>query len=319
MALTLAQLETIRRLAALGSFTRTADSLHVTQPAITQHVKALQEHFGTRLFDLAGRRPVLTDAGVFLAARSGEILDGVEALERDMRAFAAAQIGTLELGATITIGNYALPPQLARFRALYPSIAVNLRIANTADMALEVKRRRVQLALVEGAVDDPELDEEAYATDELTLVVPRAGHRLSGRASVSVPDLGGERFVAREEGSGTRLLADRVLRAAGLNPTISLSLTSGEGVARAVEAGLGIGILSHLVVERAAAAGRIAIVRISDVDLRRTFRIVSLRGRTLSPAAERFIDFLRADSPQAEVARALERASRAASRSSGAP
>jgi DNA-binding transcriptional LysR family regulator len=311
VALTLTQLETIRRLAELGSFTRTADALNVTQPAVTQNVKALQEHFGTRLFDLVGRRPILTDAGAYLATRAGEILGGIEALERDMKAFASAQIGTLELGATITIGNYALPPELARFRAVHPAIAVNLRIANTADMALDVKRRRVHLALVEGTVDDPELDEEAYATDELTLVVPHAGHRLSGRASVSARELSGETFVAREEGSGTRLLADRVLRAAGLEPKISLALSSGEGVARAVEAGLGIGLLSHLVVERAAAAGRIDIVRISDVDLRRTFRIVSLRGRTLSPAAKRFIDFLRADSPQAEAARAFERATRA--------
>jgi DNA-binding transcriptional LysR family regulator len=306
MALSLAQLETIRRLAEFGSFTRTAEALNVTQPAVTQQVKALQEHFGTRLFDLAGRRPILTDAGVFLAARAGELLEGVAALERDMKAFAAAQIGALELGATITIGNYALPPQLARFREEYPTGGLNLRIANTAEMAREVKRRRVHLALVEGTVDDPDLDEEPYATDELTLVVPHAGHRLSGRTSVLARDLRGEAFVAREEGSGTRLLADRALRAAGLDPQISLALTSGEGVARAVEAGLGIGILSHLVVERAAAAGRIGIVRISDVDLRRTFRIVHLRGRTLSPPAQRFIEFLRADSPTAERAREFQ-------------
>jgi DNA-binding transcriptional LysR family regulator len=306
VALTLAQLETIRRLAKLGSFTRTADSLNVTQPAVTQHVKALQEHFGTRLFDLAGRRPILTDAGAFLAVRAGELLDGLEALERDMKAFAAVESGTLELGATITIGNYALPPQLARFRALYPSLNVNLRIANTADMALDVKHRRVHLALVEGSVDDPELAEEAYAMDELTLVVP-AGHPFSARASVVARELRGESFVAREEGSGTRLLADRALHAAGIDPRISLSLTSGEGVARAVEAGLGIAILSYLVVERAAAAGRISIVRISDVDLRRTFRIVYLRGRTLSPSAQRFIEFLRGDSPSAQGAREFVR------------
>lgn len=313
MALTLAQLETIRRLAKFGSFTRTADSLNVTQPAVTQHVKALQEHFGTRLFDLAGRRPILTDAGAFLAIRAGELLEGLEALERDMKAFAAAESGTLELGATITIGNYALPPQLARFRALHPSLGTNLRIANSADIALDVKHRRVHLALVEGSVDDPELAEEAYAMDELTLVVPQAGHRFSERASVLARDLRGETFVAREEGSGTRLLADRVLRSAGIEPAIALALSSGEGVARAVEAGLGIGLLSHLVVERAAAAGRIHVVRIADVDLRRTFRIVHLRERTLSPAAQRFIDFLRTDSPQAEVARAFERAIRATS------
>jgi DNA-binding transcriptional LysR family regulator len=196
---------------------------------------------------------------------------------------------------------------------MHPAIGVNLRIENTADMALDVKRRRVDLALVEGRVDDPELDEEAYAMDELTLVVPHSGHRLSGRTSVSARELSGETFVAREEGSGTRLLADRVLRRAGLEPKISLALSSGEGVARAVEAGLGIGLLSHLVVERAAAARRIDIVRIADVDLRRTFRIVHLRGRTLSPAAKCFIDFLRGGSPQAEAARAFERATRATS------
>jgi DNA-binding transcriptional LysR family regulator len=307
VALTLSQLETMRRLAKLGSFTRTAESLNLTQPAVTQHVKALQAHFGTRLFDLDGRRPILTDAGAFLASRAGELLDNLAALERDMRAFASAQIGTLELGATVTIGNYALLPQLARFRAQQPAANVNLRIANTAEMALDVKLRRVHLALVEGRVDDPDLLEEPYAMDELVLIVPRSGHRFSRRKSILSRDLSGEAFVARELGSGTRMLAERALRDAGVVPQIELSLSSGEGVARAVEAGLGIGILSHLVVERAVAAGRIAAVPIRDIDLRRTLRIVHLRGRTLSPQAVRFIEFLRDDSPTASAARTFER------------
>ncbi len=307
MALTLAQLETIRRLAELGSFTRTAEALNVTQPAVTQHVKALQRHFGTRLFDLVGRRPIPTDAGLFLASQAEKLLDDLAALERDMQAFAAAQTGTLELGATITIGNYALLPQLARFRARHPGATVDLRVANTAEIVLALKMRRVHLALIEGATADPGLVQEAYAMDELALVVPRGGHRLSERSSVRARDLEGETFVAREEGSGTRMLADRVLREAGIAPRISLSLTSGEGVARAVEAGLGIAILSRLVVERAAAAGRVAVVRIDDVDLRRTFRIARLRERTLSPLALHFIEFLRGESRDAELARDFER------------
>src|SRR4051794_39815993 len=113
MSMTLVQLETFVHVARLGNYTRVAEELHLTQPGVTQQVRALERHFGLRLVDVVGRRPVLTEAGRFLAARAGDLLGSAAALEREMGEFAQARGGELHLGATLTIGTYALPALLA--------------------------------------------------------------------------------------------------------------------------------------------------------------------------------------------------------------
>ncbi len=292
MALTLVQLQTFRRLARLGSFTRTAEELYLTQSAVTQQMRALQDHFGTPLFDLVGRRPVLTDAGAFLAERSGEILDATDSLEREMRDFAAARAGTLAIGASVTIGTYALPKQLAAFARSTPGVELRLSVANTTETCAALKARRIAVGLVEGYVDDDDLAFVPYANDRMRLIVPAHGHRFSKRRSIALADLRGERFVVREAGSGTRMLAEDVLARVGIDVDVALEMSSNEGVARAVEAGLGIAILSHLTVERDVAAGILRAVTIRDVDLARKFSIVTVRTRTLSPLAIEFVAFL---------------------------
>jgi DNA-binding transcriptional LysR family regulator len=293
MPLTLTQLHTFARLAEIGNFTRTADELALSQPAVTQQVRALADHFGTPLFDMVGRRPVLTDAGAFLAQRAVDVLSAAAALEREMREFADARFGTLDIGATVTIGNYTVLPTVAAFRKAHPTATVRLYVANTVAMVADIRSRRFGVALVEGPVRDPKILVEPYATDELTLIVPPHGHRLSDRTSIDPSELDGEAFAAREEGSGTRTVAEDALRAAGVTPNVVLTLPSGEGVARAVEAGVGVAILPLIVVERAVAAGRVRSVRVTGVDFTRPFSIIRLRERTPSPLAQRFLTMLR--------------------------
>jgi len=289
MSMTLVQLETFVRVVALGNYTRVAEELHLTQPGVTQQVRALERHFKLRLVDVVGHTPVPTDAGRFLAARAAEVRGAVVALEREMGEFAHAEGGELHLGATLTIGSYALPDLLARFAAIHPGVAVRVEVANTAAMAARVRSGVLGLALVEGPLDDREgaLDILPFRDDHLLLVLPPA-HRLAGRARVEPWDLTDEPFVWREAGSGTRDFAERALAAVGVVPVTVLELPSGEGVARAVEAGLGVAILSTLVVERAVAEGRVATAEVAGVDLRRTFRLVRPCGRTPSPAARAF-------------------------------
>lgn len=293
MPLTLTQLHTFSRLAAIGNFTRTAEELALSQPAVTQQVRALADHFGTPLFDMVGRRPVLTDAGAFLAQRAIDVLAATETLEREMREFADARFGTLDIGVTVTIGNYTVLPTVAAFRQAHPAATVRLHVANTAAIVDAIRSRRFGVALVEGPVREPEILVEPYAADELTLIVPPHGHRLSDRASIDPSELDGEAFVAREEGSGTRTVAEDALGAAGVTPDVVLALPSGEGVARAVEAGLGVAILPLIVVERAVAARRVRAVRVTGVDFTRPLSIIRLRERTPSPLAQQFLALLR--------------------------
>jgi len=293
MAFNLIQLQTFRRLAREGNFTRTAEALNLTQPAVTQHVRALHDHFGVPLVDLVGRRPVLTDAGRFLAERAERLLGSVEALERDMREFADVRAGELRVGATVTIGAHALPALVARFQARFPAIGLLVDVGNTATMAEAVKAGHVSLALVEGPLADDELEIEAYADDELVLVAPPA-HPLARRGTpVRARDLGGARFVFREAGSGTRAQVEQVLRDAGVTPEVALTLPSGDGIMRAVELGIGLAIVSRLVSEEAIRAGRVVRVHLRDVAFPRTFRIVRLRRQTPSPAALAFAALVR--------------------------
>ena len=267
---------------------------------MSQLIRALECQLGVTLIDTLGRRPVLTDAGRFLAARAEGILLGAVMLERELSEFAAARAGELHLGATLTIGTYTVPALLARFARRHPAVQVHVAVANTAVTAARVRQGRLGLALVEGPLEDDGLDVVPYQKDRLLLVLPTR-HHLAGRSVVAPQELEGETFVWREQGSGTRALAEQKLTKAGITLRSTLALPSGEAVARAVEAGLGLAILSHLVVEHAVAAGRLAVTEIAGVDLRRTFRIVTLRGRTLSPAAHAFIGLARP--PEQDVPR----------------
>jgi DNA-binding transcriptional LysR family regulator len=211
----LSHLTTFRTLVEYGNFTRAAEALGVTQPAVTQHVHALERHFGVKLVDIIGRRMRLTAAGEFFAEHAERMLAVAATLERDMRAFADVETGELRLGATVTIGSYGLAPVIAEFHRAYPRITLHVRVANTAEIAAGVLGGALSLALVEGTLDDDALEIVPYQADELAIVVPRAHRFARAGTSVMPNDLRDEPFVAREEGSGTRALFESVLRRAG--------------------------------------------------------------------------------------------------------
>jgi DNA-binding transcriptional LysR family regulator len=286
--LPLIPLRTLRRLAEVPNFPRVAEDLHLTQPAVSQHVRVLSAHFGVPLVEVVGRRAALTDAGRFLVERAGPILGAVDALERDMREYAAARVGELRVGASETVGNYVLPALLARFAASHPAIRVEAEVGNTTEMIARLRAGALALALVEGEASGTDLTAQPFADDELQLILP-VTHALAARRVVALGDLAGEPFVAREAGSGTRALFESTLRDAGVAPRIVIELPSGEAVARAVAAGLGLAVLSRRVAEDALARGRVASASIHGVRFARTFRIVRLVHHALSPAARAFV------------------------------
>ena len=287
-ALQLNHLITFRTLVEVGNFTRAAEALNVTQPAVTQHVHALERHFGVKLVDIVGRRMRLTTAGEFFAEHAERVLAVAATLERDMRAFADVETGELRLGASMTIGSYGLAPIIAAFRRSHPRITLHVRVANTAEIAAAVLDGALSLALVEGTPVDAALEIMPYQADALSIVVPR-GHRFAkAGATVSAADLRNETFIAREDGSGTRALFESVLRRAGVEPNVTLMLPTGEGIVQAVEAGLGIAALSSLVTHDAEAVGRLRAIAVRELDFRRTLKLVRLKDVTPSPAAHAF-------------------------------
>jgi len=293
MPISLTQLQTFVRLAELGNFTRTAEELGVTPPAVTLQIRALSEHFGVALVDIVKRRPNLTHAGRFLAERSRGVIDSVAALERDMKQFTSGQAQPLVLGATVTVGNYILAPLLAEFEAKSSHGDIDVRVDNPTRLAALLHSREVSIVLGSDLPKDDGFDAYPFAADHLVLVVPAKGHRFSSRRTVRAMDLAGEVFVGREADSPTRVLAESELSAHGVRVHTKVVVPSLEGVTRAVEAGLGVAIVSWLVVERLLQQKRVHAVEIRDLDLRRQFEIVTLRGANMSPHAVAFIDFVK--------------------------
>jgi len=300
---TLSHLQTFLRLSQSMNFTRTAEELGLTPPAITLQIKALSAHFGVPLVEIVRRRPVLTDAGIFLASRSRMLLEDLELLEREMNEFTSARTGQLTIGATLTIGNYALPELLSRFRAEHPDAHFSVRFGNAGRLMRLLRERQINLALAIGEWADDAFEYETFDEDRLVLVVPVSGHPLSARRSVRAAELAGEHFIARESGAATRVIAEREFAALGVQIETHLVLPSSEGVSRAVEAGLGVAVLSWLVVERAVTDGRLHAVEIRDLDLRRDFNLVTVKGRLHSPLAAEFVAMLRDRSKRARGSR----------------
>ncbi len=292
MTITFAQLEALRRIARTGSFSRAARALHVTQPAVSQQIASLQRALGVQLVQIVRNRPLLTDAGRFVAERAEIVGRELETLLRETADYRNAERGSLQLAATLTVGNYLLPGLLAHFMRNRPHVVPHVEVANTSAVARLVREGIVHLGLVEGRLDHPDLAMREFARDRMALLVPPHGHRFSARESVRAEELDGEPFVSRELGSGTRDLGYELLLERGIRPRLVIEFPGGEAITRAVEAGLGVAILSERVVERALAMKTIRAIPVIDLDLERAFSLVHLHDRTLPPLARAFGDFL---------------------------
>lgn len=287
MPISLSQLNALAALRTSGSFTAAAERLGMTQPAVTQHLASLARTLDVRLVDVIGRRAVLTQAGEHIASRAESIVAAVAALRLEAAEFADARAGQLEIGATVTIGTYVLPALLAAFHRGFPGISVRVRVANTAVIAGLVREQQLALALVEG-IPGADLVAVPFMRDELLCIVSCECDPVNGAQHVDLTQLAQLPFVSREPGSGTRDLGYEAIVRAGVEPRIVLELPSGEAILRAVEAGLGIAILSRLVVERAIEQGTVRAVRVLGVDMQRALTIVRSRERSLSPAQRHF-------------------------------
>ena len=294
---TLTQLETFHLLADLRSFSGAATKLGITQPAVTRQIRILEELFGVRLVEIVKRQARVTEAGKFLAERAEELLGNAAALRREMQDFADGVQGVLEIGATVTIGTYALPAMLARFQAHYPDVVLKVEVGTTATMLERLRNGRLGLALVEGTVVGSDFQVTQYHRDDLVLLVPAQGHRFSTRNSIKPTELSHETLVLREEGSGTRSFIERAFRYAGVQPKSIIGLQSAEAAAIAVEARLGIAILSSLAAGQAIRGGRLREVAVESLNLSRWFQCVKLKNHTLSPCARHFATLLQAEKP----------------------
>lgn len=286
--LNLHHLRIFHAVAQRGSFTRAAEALLISQPAVSRQVRDLERELGICLIDQIGRRIYLTEPGRLLYEHSTRLF-GIETdIEAAMRELRVLDQGRLSLGATTTIGMYALPATLARYRAAFPGIELSVMIDNTERIVEGVRRYKLEVAFVEGEVQDESLLVTPWQRDELIFILAPQ-HPLAAAPALVPSELQDAAFVMREGGSGTRAIAEGYLNAAGIRVRPILELTNTEAIKRAVAAGLGLAIVSRQAVDAEITAGTLVARSLSGQKMTRELHLLTLAGRRLSRAAGAFI------------------------------
>jgi DNA-binding transcriptional LysR family regulator len=292
MPLNLNHLAVFHAVAESGSVTLGAQRLMVSQPAVSKQVKQLERSLQARLFDRHAKGISLTDSGRLLADYARKIFALVDEAETAMADVTAMRRGSLSIGASPTLGTYLLPRALVYFRRRFPGVRVRLEIEHSHLLRGRLNEGALDLGLTEADVHWPELDSRVLMTDEL-VAIAHPSHPLARKRKVTPEALCRESFVVREAGSETRSLVERTLAAQGHAITPTLSLSSTEAVKQAVIAGLGVAMLSKLVVASDIAEGRLALLRLTGLSVRRPVHHVRPRGRTQSKAEHAFVCVLK--------------------------
>jgi DNA-binding transcriptional LysR family regulator len=291
MIMNLNQLKVFHITAKVQSFTRAAEALFLTQPGISKHIKDLEEDYGLRLFDRLGKRVVLTQAGEVLYTSTEKIFNIIDQTKVEIDEFRGLDRGTLNIGASITIGTYILPDILGRFRRAYPRLNISLDISLNREIVEKVLSNALDIGLLGAPTDDERLAMKLFFKDELAVIVPR-GHEWALRDSVRPQDLLTQPFILTQQGSGTRVIVEERLKEAGIFFRNELEFGNTEAVKKAVEAGLGISIVSRHAVLREERQGLIKSLRLSGVNLERHFYITYRKDKYLSKLLEAFMQFL---------------------------
>ncbi len=291
---TLDQLRILRAIAAEGSFKRAADSLYVSQPAVSLQVQNLERQLDVPLFDRGGRRAQLTEAGHLLLRYGDRILSLCQETCRAIEDLQNLQGGTLIIGASQTTGTYLLPRMIGRFRQTYSDVAVQLHVHSTRRTAWSVANGQIDLAIIGGEVppelQDP-LDISPYAEDELALILP-AFHPLSRSATIQKDDLYKLKFIALDSQSTIRKVIDKVLSRSGIETRrlkIEMELNSIEAIKNAVQSGLGASFVSISAIEKELQMGVLHRAKIEGLVVTRVLSVIINPNRYLSKAAEAFV------------------------------
>jgi DNA-binding transcriptional LysR family regulator len=283
-----------------GGFTKAAASLHLSQPAISKSLNELERQLNLTLLERNGRSIRLTDAGQALYARAREIF-GVEWIaEQELREIRGLKRGVLRIGASTTIATYMLPPYLGRFHLRHPGIRIRATSANTRTVLRMLLESRADIALVEGPVSHPQVEVQPWLDDEL-VVISHPQHRLLSRNDVDVGMLVREQFIVREPGSGTRDVSARALALHGVRLTNPMRVGGTESIKQGVAAGLGLAIVSRAAAADQLAVGKISVLSVNGLVIRRTLAQIKLRGR-VPTAAARELELLLAQGTVEEAA-----------------
>ena len=280
------------------SFSRAAEAMEITQPAVSIQVQELEKFLGITLFHRRPRGLRITEAGDAVLAYAQQIFSLSKQLVDTIQEMEDLQSGHLLLGASTTPGEYVLPIVVGRFRQMYPGIHVELVIGNTRTIIQRILDRDMDLGMVGDHVEEfsSELEMVDYQDDEIVLVAAPS-HPAASLVRPTVEQIVSLGLVAREEGSATRLAAERQFRKLGTAPEIAIELGSNQAIKQAAMAGGGIGIISRLGITAELNAGMLVVLDVAGWECRRPLTLIQPKDRYLSPSQRAFREFLMAERP----------------------
>jgi LysR family transcriptional regulator, transcriptional activator of the cysJI operon len=289
------RLTVFRKVAEQLSFRKAAEELYLTQPAVSQQIKALEEDLGVALFDRSGSRVSLTPAGTALLQYAEQSSRLLQEARHAVAGFSGTQSGALTLGASTTIAQYVLPGLLSQFCTAHPRVSPSLASGNTEEIVTAVEEGRIALGFIEGPPRSRDLALTPFLDDELVLLAP-AAHQWAERTAITPQDLARAPLLMRERGSGTRHIVELAFERHHIPRSslhVVMELDSTEAIKSAVEAGFGVGFVSRWAIAKDSRFG--SAFRILDVDgmrFPRQFILVSRKAPELSGPAAEFRDFV---------------------------
>ena len=289
--MTWTQLKTFHMVALRKSFTRAAEELHMSQPAVSAQIQSLEKHYGIKLFARLGKKIALTEAGEILLSYAERILNLTDEAKQAIDELKGLKRGRLKIGASFLVGVYIMPQILGRFKTRYPDIEVSLQMRQAQEIVKMVLSNAIDLGVVGAPVEDPRLVVKPFLSDELLAIVP-ADHPWAEREAVRPQELERQPFILSEQGSATRQIVEEQLGQVRVKPEVAMELGNIEAVKKAVEAGLGISIMSRSAAWGEVEAGRLRFLRVLEVNLRRDVNLVYHKDKHFSSALGAFWAFL---------------------------
>jgi LysR family transcriptional regulator, low CO2-responsive transcriptional regulator len=286
----LRQLKVFDAVARHLSYTRAAEELHLSQPAVSMQVRQLEEEAGLPLFERLGNRILLTEAGREVYDYGRTVNRALREMEEVLESLKGVSRGRLHLAVASTV-NYFAPRLLAIFQRRYPGIGLELEVTNREQLVRMLCDNAVDLVLMGVPPTDVEVESESFMDNPLVVIAP-PDHPLVGVRAIPPARLAQETFVAREPGSGTRQTMERFFSERGIVVPYGMQMTRNEAVKQAVRSGLGLSVVSLHTIELELETGRLVTLDVQGFPDRRQWYLVYRRGKRLSPAANAFRDFV---------------------------
>lgn len=288
--LTFRQLSVFEAVARHLSFSRAAQELHLTQPAVSMQIKQLEENVGTALFEQLGKKIYLTEAGHELYHYSRVIAQQLNEAEAVLSELKGLMRGKLKISVAST-ANYFAPQLLATFSQRFPTITVSLNVTNRQALLQQLANNEMDMAIMGQPPEGLDLVAESFMDNPLVVIAP-VNHPLTRKKTIPLERLEQETFLMREEGSGTRIAMERYFEANGVKIQSGMQMSSTEAIKQAVQAGLGLGVVSLHTVELELEAKRLKVLDVEGLPIRRHWYIVHRKDKRLSASAQAFKNFL---------------------------